>query len=114
MHDGPGLTWRRVARRRIASGHRSAYGNKKRAAPEAAARFLSNVKRCSDSFDLNGLGTFVPSLDFKFHPVTLGERAKALRDDLGVVGKDILAPVFGCNEAKAFVIVKPLDCASGH
>src|SRR5215208_6543855 len=44
----------------------------------------------------------------------LGERAKALALDAGVMHEEVLAPLVGRDEAESLVIVEPLHGSGGH
>src|SRR5438270_5200649 len=85
----------------------------RRGPAEASPRSRSGFRR-SDRLDVYGLGSLVALLGVVGHLRTLLQRPVALTVDSGVVDKQVLVAVIGCDEAEPLVVAEPLDCASWH
>ena len=81
---------------------------------------LTPTKRCrsdqirSDSANVLRLGTFLSLSRVILNRLPILQIAESVTDDIGVVTKEIFAPVFRCDESKTLLLTEPLDCTVGQ
>ncbi len=68
----------------------------------------------SDSANVLRLGTFLSLSRVVLNRLSILQISESVTDDIGIVTKEIFAPVFRCDESVTLLLTEPLDCTVGQ
>ena len=75
---------------------------------------IVQTNRRLERLDVGGLKAFLALSHIKRDFLTVLQRLEALSPNFGKVGEQVVTTIIGRDEAEAFGVVEPFNCASCH